>query len=104
MTAEITLCVGDVIANKYRVVSLLGRGTYGEVVAAQPPTGPRVAIKKVTFDLMHENLFIVFREISILRSIDHPMADRWSSSDRPNPSVLGAASRVSLTRGGQGSG
>ena len=72
MTAETTLCIGDVIANKYRVVSLLGRGTYGEVVAAQPPTGPRVAIKKVTFDLMHENLFIVFREISILRSIDHP--------------------------------
>lgn len=73
--AETTLSVGDIVATKYRVISTLGRGTYGEVVSGQPlsdPTGPRVAIKKISFDLIHENLFIVFREISILRSIDHP--------------------------------
>ncbi len=73
--ATTTLCVGDLVANKYRVVSTLGRGTYGEVVAAvllTNPSGPRVAIKKISFDIVHENLFIVFREISILRAIDHP--------------------------------
>ena len=81
-----TLSVGDIVASKYRVISTLGRGTYGEVVSAQLVNSSEVvAIKKISFDLVHESVFIAFREISILRSINHSNIISLSRVITPKP-------------------
>jgi cyclin-dependent kinase len=81
-----TLAVGDIVANKFRVISTLGRGTYGEVVSAQAiGSNELVAIKKISFDLVNESVFIAFREISILRSIEHPNIISLSRVITPKP-------------------
>jgi serine/threonine protein kinase len=67
--------VGDVIADRYRIVRLMGRGGMGEVYEAQDLLlNERVALKTLRGDLAgDETLLLRFhQEISIARRVTHP--------------------------------
>jgi serine/threonine protein kinase len=67
---------GDVLASRYRIVKLLGRGGYGAVFAAEHTgTGQPVALKLLASDpnqLGDENQRRFFREAAITARLRHP--------------------------------
>ena len=67
---------GDVLASRYRIVKLLGRGGYGAVFAAEHTgTGQPVALKLLTSDPGQsgdENQRRFFREAAITARLRHP--------------------------------
>jgi serine/threonine-protein kinase len=64
---------GDVIENKYKVVSALGRGGMGEVhEVEQIEGGKHLALKVLTGKIDREALLRFAREAKIAASIDHP--------------------------------
>lgn len=63
---------GSVLANRYRIVSLLGRGGMGEVYRAEDTKlGVAVALKFLPVELP-ESLDRFFREVRLGRQISHP--------------------------------
>ncbi|XP_073058300.1 mitogen-activated protein kinase 15-like [Primulina eburnea] len=61
-------------ANRYRILEIVGKGSYGVVCAAiDTHTGEKVAIKKITniFDHISDAIRIL-REIKLLRLLHHP--------------------------------
>ncbi|KAL8512284.1 hypothetical protein ACS0TY_018678 [Phlomoides rotata] len=61
-------------ANRYKIVEIIGKGSYGVVCAAiDTHTGGKVAIKKITdiFEHMSDAIRIL-REIKLLRLLRHP--------------------------------
>jgi predicted Ser/Thr protein kinase len=66
---------GTVIANRYRIVSLLGRGGMGEVYRAQDLVlGDAVALKFLRGDLAGDQRWLELfrREVQTARSVTHP--------------------------------
>lgn len=51
----------------YRVVADIGKGTFGTVKKIVTPDGEQYAMKQVEYDPRYKN-----REVSIMRSLDHP--------------------------------
>lgn len=61
-------------ANRYRILEIIGKGSYGVVCAAiDTHTGEKVAIKKITniFEHMSDAIRIL-REVKLLRLLRHP--------------------------------
>jgi cyclin-dependent kinase len=64
--------------NEYKVIDLLGKGTYGTVYKAIPKKNPKevVAIKQINFEKEEEAQeglpSTALREIAILKKMDHP--------------------------------
>jgi serine/threonine protein kinase len=57
---------------RYKPLKKLGKGTYGQVYSALDRlTEETVAIKMIVMDLENEYLFLVFREIGILKALKH---------------------------------
>lgn len=71
--------IGDTVADKYRILSLLGSGGSGHTYAAQAADGTKVAIKVLSLrGLSDWKLFELFeREARVLGSLDHPMIPRY---------------------------
>src|SRR5688572_7061019 len=70
-----SLANGDVIAERYRIIRLIGRGGMGEVYEAHDlPLNEQVALKTLRGDLAgDETLLLRFhQEISIARKVTHP--------------------------------
>lgn len=60
--------------DKYKILKILGTGSYGSVAQAiHVPSGKKVAIKKIT-EVFEDELDCkrILREITLLRKIDHP--------------------------------
>lgn len=78
------LC-GQVLHGKYRVVKLIGRGTFGSVYEAiDEGLGAKVAIKVLTHDAASEPSSIeqFLHEAKQLTQLDHPYVVRWITFDR----------------------
>ena len=57
---------------RYKLLKPLGKGTYGQVLSATDmDSGDLVAVKRVFFNYLNDYLFLFFREISILKSLNH---------------------------------
>ena len=70
-----SLSVGDVIADRYRIIRLIGRGGMGEVYAADDLLlNERVALKTLRGDLAGDEALLprFHQEISIARKVTHP--------------------------------
>jgi len=70
-----SLAVGDVIADRYRIIRLIGRGGMGEVYAADDLLlNERVALKTLRGDLAGDEALLLrfHQEISITRKVTHP--------------------------------
>ena len=70
-----SLSVGDVIADRYRIIRLIGRGGMGEVYAADDLLlNERVALKTLRGDLAGDEALLLrfHQEISIARKVTHP--------------------------------
>lgn len=62
-----------VTVGNYELGKALGKGTYGCVFEGiERVSQTKRAIKKINFSIKYEGVFLFFREISILRSIQHP--------------------------------
>ncbi|KAK6154250.1 hypothetical protein DH2020_008498 [Rehmannia glutinosa] len=61
-------------ANRYKILEIIGKGSYGVVCAAiDTHTGEKVAIKKITDIFEHNSDAIrILREIKLLRLLRHP--------------------------------
>ncbi|KAL6538298.1 Mitogen-activated protein kinase 19 [Orobanche gracilis] len=61
-------------ANRYKILEIIGKGSYGVVCAAiDTHTGERVAIKKITDIFEHiSDAIRILREIKLLRLLRHP--------------------------------
>lgn len=61
-------------ANRYKILEIIGKGSYGVVCAAiDTQTGEKVAIKKITNIFEHSSDAIrILREIKLLRLLRHP--------------------------------
>ncbi|CAN4117646.1 unnamed protein product [Withania somnifera] len=61
-------------ANRYKILEIIGKGSYGVVCAAiDTQTGEKVAIKKITNIFEHNSDAIrILREIKLLRLLKHP--------------------------------
>lgn len=61
-------------ANRYKILEVVGKGSYGVVCAAiDTHTGEKVAIKKITDIFEHASDAIrILREIKLLRLLRHP--------------------------------
>lgn len=61
-------------ANRYKILEVIGKGSYGVVCAAiDTHTGEKVAIKKITDIFQHTSDAIrILREIKLLRLLRHP--------------------------------
>ncbi|KAL6553519.1 Mitogen-activated protein kinase 19 [Orobanche gracilis] len=61
-------------ANRYKILEIIGKGSYGVVCAAiDTHTGERVAIKKITDIFEHiSDAIRILREIKLLRILRHP--------------------------------
>ncbi|EPS73375.1 hypothetical protein M569_01377, partial [Genlisea aurea] len=70
--AEFFTDYGD--ANRYKIVEIVGKGSYGVVCAAiDTHTGGKVAIKKITDIFEHlSDALRILREIKLLRLLRHP--------------------------------
>jgi serine/threonine protein kinase len=71
---EVRFAPGSPIAERYRIVSLLGRGSMGEVFRADDLTlGQPVALKFLPESMIDESMLERFRnEVRIARRISHP--------------------------------
>ena len=71
---EVRFAPGALIAERYRIVSLLGRGGMGEVFRADDLTlGQRVALKFLPESMIDRSMLERFRnEVRIARRISHP--------------------------------
>jgi len=84
---------GDLVADRYRVVRLLGRGGMGEVYEATAPDGARVAVKVIRGDpasLDPELVRRFVREGRAVRSITNPHVVKVldaGGGDRARPSL-----------------
>ncbi len=59
--------------NGYILGSRIGKGTYGQVYAGVSPSGDKVALKKISIASNNDSVFLLYRELSILRAVgDHP--------------------------------
>src|SRR5215813_5734533 len=70
-----SLAEGEVIGNRYRIISLIGRGGMGEVYQAEDQIlHEMVAIKKLRADLVRNDLVVrqFQKEIQLARKITHP--------------------------------
>lgn len=70
-----TLQPQDVVAARYRILRLAGRGGMGEVYEAQDDElGGRVALKLLRADLAHDPEFVARfrREVQLARQVTHP--------------------------------
>ena len=56
----------------YELGRVLGKGTYGCVYECVNDKGLKFAIKKLLFSIKYEAIFLFFREISILKNLNHP--------------------------------
>lgn len=65
---------GELIANRYRILRLLGEGGMGEVFEAEDKElGGRVALKVLHADFREDNNAVrLRREIQVMRQINHP--------------------------------
>ncbi|KAI3466010.1 hypothetical protein Pfo_022673 [Paulownia fortunei] len=70
--AEFFTGYGD--ANRYKILEIIGKGSYGVVCAAiDTHTGEKVAIKKITDIFEHiSDAIRILREIKLLRLLRHP--------------------------------
>lgn len=61
-------------SNRYKILEIIGKGSYGVVCAAvDTQTGEKVAIKKITNIFEHSSDAIrILREIKLLRLLRHP--------------------------------
>lgn len=61
-------------ANRYKILEIIGKGSYGVVCAAiDTHTGEKVAIKKITDIFEHiSDAIRILREIKLLRLLRHP--------------------------------
>nr|XP_043618854.1 mitogen-activated protein kinase 19-like [Erigeron canadensis] len=61
-------------SNRYKIIEIIGKGSYGVVCAAvDTQTGEKVAIKKITNIFEHSSDAIrILREIKLLRLLRHP--------------------------------
>lgn len=60
------------LVGPYSLQRPLGKGTYGCVYEARDTrSGEAVAVKRINYSLKYENIFLFFREISILKSLRH---------------------------------
>ena len=63
--------IGDTVG-EYSLVRALGKGTYGCVYeGVHELSGEKKALKKIKFSIKYENIYLVFREISILKFLNH---------------------------------
>jgi serine/threonine protein kinase len=71
---------GDIIANRYRIIHVLGQGGIGITYAAENiQTGERVALKAVSLRRMDDFkvLELFEREVRILAQLNHPAIPRY---------------------------
>jgi serine/threonine-protein kinase len=90
-TVEPEPAVGDVLAGRYRLQSMIGRGGMGRVfVAENLSIGIQVAIKVVHSGLLADNEFRqrFQREAQIIASIDHPNVARFFDLVLGDPAFL----------------
>jgi serine/threonine protein kinase len=61
-------------ANRYKILEVIGKGSYGVVCAAiDTHTGEKVAIKKINNVFEHiSDAFRILREVKLLRLLRHP--------------------------------
>ena len=70
-----SLAAGDVIAERYRIIKLIGRGGMGEVYEAHDLLlNEQVAVKTLRGDLANDETLLLrfYQEISIARRVTHP--------------------------------
>lgn len=59
--------------NGYIMGSRIGKGTYGQVYSGMSPNGDKVAMKKISIDSHNDSVFLLYRELSVLRAVGtHP--------------------------------
>ncbi len=70
-----TLCDGEVLAERYRIVSCLGQGSVGEVYEAEDlELGKRIAVKVLRPDITDDERILrrFQQEIQLARRVSHP--------------------------------
>ncbi len=83
MSEKIRLKTGDIVENRYTIISLIGQGGFGKTYLAEDKTtGSHVALKVLYFSEIEnwKKLELFEREISVLQNLDHKFIPNYIDS------------------------